>query len=365
MQKTILKSFAVAVLMLAGSTAIHAEPFLYAAANGKLVKVDVGAGTATEVGAFGVPWAVAIAITPDGQAYTATPGWPPGAANGRLANVDIATGAATPYGATHEPEIFMALGSSQGGTTYGVNAGSGTDDQGSLYRFDRVTGAATKVGVSGGCGLIMDLASHPDGTLYGIDPSSLYRVDPQTGEATLVATTTHTMLMGLAIDDDGNFYISEIFPNAPLLKLDPSTGATTPVPGVSLNLPHGLEFIPTPHSGNLEIAFQKSPAAGGYWLGTVDTDSDGVADGEVTYHRVDAGTVHGKTLHFIGEYQIETPFYSFTALLNVVANLNNRSIRANGVITDGWLDGAQIHMDGNLVPTGSAGVFRLMVGSAD
>ena len=92
----------------------------------------------------------------------------------------------------------------------------------------------------------MDLAWHPDGTMYGAAFDSLYRINPHTGQAELVTTLQGlTAVMGLAIDDDGNFYVTEIVPNSPLWRVDPVTGAVTAVPGVSLSFPHGLEFIPT------------------------------------------------------------------------------------------------------------------------
>lgn len=53
-------------------------------------------------------------------------------------------------------------------------------------------------------------------------------------------------VMGLAIDDEGNFYVAEIVDNAPLWRVNPVTGAVTAVAGVSLSYPHGLEFILPP-----------------------------------------------------------------------------------------------------------------------
>lgn len=350
--------------------AIHAEPFLYVAdaGHGQLVKVDVGAGKATVVGPFNQPGCDAIAVSPQGELFTVTQGWPPFPQpnhNPRLARVDAVTGNATPFGVNLSPEIFMGIGFSPDGTLYGVNAGSGTADQGSLYRFDPATGAATKVNVTGSCGLIMDLAVHPDGTLYGVDPSSLFRINPNTGEATLIVTTAHSMIMGLAIDDDGNFYLTEIMPAAPLLRLDPVTGATTPVPGVKLDWPHGLEFIPTPRSRPISIAFEKTPNPDGTFDGTVDTDLDGSPDGKIHYVQPKPARVTGQTMHFTGLYEVTTPFYAFTAQMDVVLGLKNGAIRANGTIIKGWLDGAQVHFDAHLVPAtgGAAGVMRIEPGS--
>jgi hypothetical protein len=210
-----------------------------------LVRIDVGAGTVTTIGDFGVPGAFAIAISPKGKLFTVTQGFPPGGANPQLASVGPATGLATPFGVNLNPENFMGIGFSPNGKLYGVNADSGTLNQNSLYRFDLKTGQAKKVGVTGGCGDIMDLAWY-HGTMYGAAWDSLYRINLHTGQAELVTTLEGlTMVMGLAIDDDGNFYVTEIVPNSPLWRVDPVTGAKTAVAGVSLSFPHGLDFIPT------------------------------------------------------------------------------------------------------------------------
>jgi hypothetical protein len=92
----------------------------------------------------------------------------------------------------------------------------------------------------------MDLAWYR-GKMYGVSPGSLYRIDLRTGQAELVTTFQGlACVMGLAIDDSGNFYVTEICgENQPLWRVDPATGAATAVPGVSLSIPHGLDFVPT------------------------------------------------------------------------------------------------------------------------
>ncbi|MCZ7639310.1 MAG: hypothetical protein M5U12_26665 [Verrucomicrobia bacterium] len=160
------------VLVLGAAThSLQAEPFLYVSdgAGSRLVKVDLGTGTVTDIGPFNQPGCFALAIHPSGSLYTATQGFP-GSPDPRLARVDLATGDTTPFGVNLSPEIFMGLGFTPDGTLYGVNAASGTPDDGSLFRFDPATGAATNVKVAGSCGMIMDLAVHPDGTLYGVNP---------------------------------------------------------------------------------------------------------------------------------------------------------------------------------------------------
>lgn len=178
------------------------KPILYATAGaGKsLVEIDVAKRQVIALGDFGLPGADAVAINSQGQAFTVTHGWPPGG-DSQLARVDLATGQATAFGANLKPENFMGLGFAPDGALYGVNAGSGTADAGSLYKFNLATGAATKVGVTGGCFGIMDLAWAPDGAMYGAVNDSLYRVDSDTGQATLVTKLQGvSKVMGLAID---------------------------------------------------------------------------------------------------------------------------------------------------------------------
>ena len=150
----------------------------------------------------------------------------------------------------------MGIGFSPDGTLYGVNAFSGTPDAGSLYRFNVATGEATKVGVTGGCLEIMDLAWGPNGTMYGAAWDSLYRINPHTGKAKLVTKITGLSadaVMGLAIDDDGNFYVSEIVPNSPLFRVDPRTGATTQILlDTQVDYIHGLDIMPAHHNQHHE-----------------------------------------------------------------------------------------------------------------
>lgn len=251
---SIAKNFIAAAItaclpLWAGLVDVNAGPIIYATAGtgSKLVKIDVATRTVTQIGSFGVPVCDAIAINAQGQAYTVSQAFPAGGNNPQLAQVDLATGRATPFGVNLHPESFMGLGFAPDGTLYGINASSGTTNQNSLYRFNVNTGEATKVGASGVN--IMDLAWHPDGTMYGAVNDSLYRIDVATGKATLVTKLQRlSRVMGLAIDEGGNFYMSEIVANAALYQLNPVTGATTKLfsTGAGADFPHGLDIRPVP-----------------------------------------------------------------------------------------------------------------------
>src|SRR5690349_14740786 len=95
----LIANLAAAIALVASTADLDAEPILYSTTGGgsTLVRIDVGAGTVTTIGNFGVPGAFAIAISPRGKLYTVTQGYPPGG-NGQLSSVNLATGLATPFG---------------------------------------------------------------------------------------------------------------------------------------------------------------------------------------------------------------------------------------------------------------------------
>jgi hypothetical protein len=134
--------------------------------------------------------------------------------------------------------------------------------------------------------------------------------------------------MGLAIDDDGNFYISEILPATPLLRLDSVTGAT-PAPGHA-QLAARLGAHPhAPHASG-HAGFRQSPVTA-FGEGTVDTDGDGSPDGDLVHDQLPDRGQHGP---HEAEYTVETDFYRPTAAVNLKLNPSTGSPRS-GVITDG------------------------------
>jgi hypothetical protein len=115
---------------------------------------------------------------------------------------------------------------------------------------DRETGLASRVGstgvfVPGGVfsGFIMSLDFAPDGTLYGANTGALYIIDPLTGQATKVVDFNGvTMVMGLAIAKDWNFYVSDYVAQSSIYAVDVSTGTATPVLNSGLTLVHNIAF---------------------------------------------------------------------------------------------------------------------------
>jgi hypothetical protein len=89
----------------------------------------------------------------------------------------------------------------------------------------------------------MALDFAPDGTLYGANTSALYTIDPSTGHATKVVDFAGvTMVMGLAIGKDWNFYVSDYVAQSSIWEVDVATGAATPVLNSGLAKVHNIAF---------------------------------------------------------------------------------------------------------------------------
>jgi DNA-binding beta-propeller fold protein YncE len=225
---------------------------LYATAGGgtKLVAFNLKAGRVRNIGDIGFPDSLSLAFCrPGGRPYTITNTFDP--ANAQLAALNLDTGAATPVGSPLGQDLsIMGMTCSPSGTLYAVGQFNSLDpDFNSLYTVDRETGLASRVGstgISGAdvfSGFVMALDFAPDGTLYAANTSALYIIDPLTGHATKVVDFTGvTMVMGLAIAKDWNFYVSDWVAQSNIYALDVVTGAATPVLNSGLSFVHNLSF---------------------------------------------------------------------------------------------------------------------------
>jgi hypothetical protein len=230
------------------------EPgLLYATAEGgtKLVAFDLEAETVRVIGDIGFPGSLSLAFCrPGGRPYTITNMG--NASTAQLATLNLGTGAATLVGSPLGQNLMiMGMTCSSNGTLYAVGqADANNSDFNSLYTVDRKTGLASRVGstgvlVPGGVfsGFFMALDFKPDGTLYGANTSSLYAIDPSTGLATKVLDFTGvTMVMGLAVARDWNFYVSDYVAQSRIHALDIGTGAATPVLSTGLAKAHNIAF---------------------------------------------------------------------------------------------------------------------------
>jgi hypothetical protein len=144
----------------------------------------------------------------------------------------------------------MGMTCSPDGTLYAIGqADPSKPDFNSLYTVNRETGLASLIGSTGVqvqgpfSGFLMALAFAPDGTLYGANISTLFRIDPSTGEATkIVDFVGVTSVMGLAIDTEGNFYLSDFVPVSSIYALNVATGVATPILNTGLPFVHNIAF---------------------------------------------------------------------------------------------------------------------------
>jgi hypothetical protein len=181
----------------------------------------------------------------------------------QLAKLDLSTGAATLVGSPLAQELdIMTLACASDGTLYAIGQLDPTNPNfNSLYAVNRETGAATRIGSTGVnngnpsppdpvslSGFFMALAFAPDGTLYGVSDggigkgSTLYSVNRFTGAATKVVDINVDAVMGLAIDEDGKFYVADYVQQSKIYTLDPGTGTATPILETHLDYVNNIAF---------------------------------------------------------------------------------------------------------------------------
>jgi hypothetical protein len=209
---------------------------------------------------------IALAICPskgeDGQgavAYTIANAFSP---QNQLATLDLRTGAATLIGSRLAQEFdMMAMACSPDGILYAIGELDSTNANfNSLYTVDRKTGAATRVGPTGVTnnqpgppsfsGYFMALSFASDGTLYGVSDgangtekgSSLYTLSLTNGVATKVVGINVDAVMGLAIDEDGKFYVADYTRQSKIYTLDSVTGKATPILETHLDFVNNIAF---------------------------------------------------------------------------------------------------------------------------
>lgn len=144
-----------------------------------LLTIDLATGAGTLVGHSGVNVTdMGIAFDGEGRLYMVDD------LPGRLYEIDPATGLAVEVGALGQRVTGLTA---RGGTLFGLG-GDGTNDLGTV---DPGTGAFTIVGALGGVSLSDGgIDFDRSGRLWGIeDGGDVFRVDPTTGLATVVATT--------------------------------------------------------------------------------------------------------------------------------------------------------------------------------
>jgi hypothetical protein len=237
-----------------------------------LLAIDVTRGTTTVVGpASGslAPASLALAITPDGMAaYTIAYSFNPAAA--QLAKIDLATGAQTLVGSPIGADLkIMGMTFSPDGVLYAAgNFVTSSPTFNSLYTIDLTTGVPTRVGSLGtgpsAMDYIMSMVFDSHGNMYGASETALYKIhvpdaegrEAQAQEGGLGAHALATkvvgfigssLVMGIAIGEDGNFYAADFVPaptHSTIYRLDVETGFLTPLFNTGIANVHNIAFIP-------------------------------------------------------------------------------------------------------------------------
>jgi hypothetical protein len=117
-------------------------------------------------------------------------------------------------------------------------------------------------------------------------------------------------------------------------------------------------------SAPVYLTFVKSDPDGNYvWNGSVGGDIDGNLETVLMDF-----SASDKILHVKFDWIISAGNQSFTARMDGILDSETGKVVMNGVVIDGWMKGAQVHEEGQLVdPTNSgfSGTIRIMPASAD
>jgi hypothetical protein len=111
------------------------------------------------------------------------------------------------------------------------------------------------------------------------------------------------------------------------------------------------------------LSFDKTLVGNGIWEGSVTGDVTGNLRTELTSLQV-AGPIWLVQFNWI----IEAGEYSFTAHLNGTLNTLTGQVVMNGTVVDGWLLGAQVHEEGQLVDPNTLrfqGTIQVMPATGD
>jgi hypothetical protein len=133
--------------------------------------------------------------------------------------------------------------------------------------------------------------------------------------------------------------------------------------GVLVAVVGGVAVWTAPASGSsapIVISFEKHWVGPGHYVGT--TSNGGSVDMQVSNP-----SVTGSMQHFDVTIRVTAPGQSFTAVLDGTFNFSTAKTLLNGTVTDGWLEGAQVHEAGQLADASTltfTGTLRLMPASA-
>ena len=175
----------------------------------------------------------------------------------------------------------------------------------------------------------------------------------------------HLMILGLCI-------VTAACESAGSLPTAPSPSAITATPTQS-NARSGEVALQTLRNARpVEVTFTKWVTAFPDMAGFTGGDVEGTFEGEVLQRTpFDNGVI----VQLNARYQVIDPtgLHTFTANIQGTQNNQTRSAVLNGVVTDGWLAGSQVHVNFDVITpcaygtrnTCFQGTIRVMPGSAN
>lgn len=122
---------------------------------------------------------------------------------------------------------------------------------GSLWQIDKMSGVTTLIEpAADDLGLAHGLTFAADGTLYASDTSgegisSLFTIDPMTGDASFVSAIDRDFIVGLAFDFSGVLFGSDNGTHS-LTTIDKDTGTATTIGPYGGFFHNSLAFVPEP-----------------------------------------------------------------------------------------------------------------------
>ena len=175
----------------------------------------------------------------------------------------------------------------------------------------------------------------------------------------------HLMILGLCI-------VTAACESPASVPTAPSPSAMTATQTQPNARPGGVALQTLRNARPVEVTFTKWITTYPDMAGSTGGDVEGTFEGEVLQRTpFDNGVI----VQLNARYQVIDPtgLHTFTAIIEGTQNNQTKSAVLNGVVTEGWLAGSQVHVEFDVVTpcefgtrnTCFRGTIRVMAGSAD
>jgi surface protein len=170
-----------------------------------------------------------------------------------FATVDPFSGELSVANESPSKTAIIAVEISSNGTVYGIGGGS----NGLLYTINENNSSLTDIGDTN-ISAAMDLAFDADGKLWVTATNKLWTVNLQDGSSTFEHNVTGIqsgVIMSIAFDADNNLFATSFIDNSPLYKIDTETGVASVVSSsTQIKKIHGGDIFTTDKALELTLA---------------------------------------------------------------------------------------------------------------